>query len=299
MKSIKIFCLLVFFNLFSGCSQQEPAPQTDSGNAMKLVDSLVAFGQRYAGSQANKRQAEFIVKTLHDYGCVPKVQVFTKSTVIGKVTFRNIEAVITGKEERFVIIGSHYDTKMLDKKTRFEGANDGASSTALLLEMIRSIKLSGKIPPVTIKFVFFDGEECFNEYSDTEGLYGSRFYAENLRMQGEIERCSAVIILDMIGDKDLNIAIPSDSDTKLASSLFAAAERLGFRSKFDYYKSPILDDHVPFQKLGIPSIDIIDFEFGPGNCYWHTSEDNRTNISEKSMKIVGDTVLEMVWNCKF
>jgi glutaminyl-peptide cyclotransferase len=299
MKLTRIFCLLFFLSLLNGCSQQEAAPETDSRNAMKLVDSLVSFGQRYAGSQANKRQAEFIVKTLRDYGCFPQMQIFAKNTIIGKVTFRNIEAVIAGEDDRFIIIGSHYDTKKLSRDSKFEGANDGASSTALLLEMIRCIKMSGKTPPVTIKFVFFDGEECFNEYSETEGLYGSRFYARNLKKQGDVERCSAVIILDMIGDKDLNVTIPADSDEKLANSLFAAADRLGFRDKFDYYKSPILDDHVPFQKLGIPCIDIIDFEFGPGNCYWHTSEDKRANISEKSMKIVGDTVLEMVWNCKF
>lgn len=287
--------------LFNGCGAPEKAavPEFDEQNAMRLLTKLVSFGPRSAGTAANLRQAKFIADTAREYGAVTKSIKFKRSTTEGTLDFVNIEAVIPGKREAFIIIGSHFDTKKMPEGIKFEGANDGASSTAVLLEMIRTIKKSGVRPEYTLKFVFFDGEECFNEYSPGDGLFGSRQYAGQMGTRSLALKCRAVIILDMVGDKDLTITLPADSDKRLSEMLFEAASRIGSRQYFDYLPGGLIDDHTPFKELGIPVIDIIDFEFGPGNSFWHSSEDNIANISAKSLKITAQTTLNMLFRGNF
>ena len=270
-------------------------PVFNENNAMYLLKRLVAFGNRPSGSEANLRQAEYIAGTAEEYGANVVRQKFKQNTELGNLQFFNVEATIPGRKSDFIIIGSHFDTKKLPPNVKFEGANDGASSTAVLLEMIRTIMKSNIVPEYTLKFVFFDGEECITEYGDNDGLFGSKYYAGKLKESGNIEKCRAVIVLDMVGDKDLNITIPSDSDKYLSEALFKAAEECGTRKYFSYFRSPILDDHMPFKDLGIPVIDLIDFNFGPGNSFWHTSQDCVSNVSEKSLKIVGKTTLKMLF----
>ncbi|MDD5598650.1 MAG: M28 family metallopeptidase [Victivallaceae bacterium] len=270
-------------------------PVFDERNAWRLTGELVAFGPRSSGSDANLKQAEFIAKTAESYGALISRQEFRRTTPAGPIRFVNVEAVIPGKRSDFIIVGSHFDTKKLPPGIKFEGANDGASSTAVLLELIRAVKHSGVKPEYTLKFVFFDGEECFNEYTDNDGLFGSRYYARQLSLRNEVRQCRAVIILDMVGDRDLNITLPLNSDKQLCGLLFEAAAEAGHRKYFDYFSGELLDDHIPFKKLGIPVMDIIDFEFGPGNSFWHTSEDRLSNMSAESLKIVGQTVLRLVF----
>jgi len=292
-----LFCLILLF-LTACAPEKNVIPVFDERNAWRLAGELVAFGPRSSGSDANLKQAEFIAKTAGSYGALTSRQEFKRMTPVGSLQFVNVEAVIPGKRSDFIIIGSHFDTKKLPPGIKFEGANDGASSTAALLELIRAVKHSGAKPEYTLKFVFFDGEECFNEYSDFDGLFGSRYYARQLSLQNLARQCRAVIILDMVGDKDLNITLPLNSDKKLCDLLFKAAAEAGYRKYFDYFSSEMLDDHIPFKKLGIPVIDIIDFEFGPGNSFWHTSEDKLSNTSAESLKIVGQTVLELLFSEK-
>jgi glutaminyl-peptide cyclotransferase len=292
-----LFCLILL--LSAGCAPEKiEIPVFDEQNAWRLAGELVAFGPRWSGTAANLKQAEFIAKTAEKYGAVVLRQEFKRVTPVGSIQFVNVEAVIPGKREEFIIIGSHFDTKKLPPEIKFEGANDGASSTAVLLELIRTIKKSGVKPEYTLKFVFFDGEECFNEYNSNDGLFGSRYYALRLVSQNLVRQCRAVIILDMVGDKDLNITLPLNSDKQLCETLFQAAEKTGNRKYFAYLSNKLLDDHTPFEELGIPVMDIIDFEFGPGNSFWHTSEDKLDNISSKSLKIVGQTVLNMIFSVK-
>jgi glutaminyl-peptide cyclotransferase len=285
---------------FCGCSPEKVAiPEFDKQNAMRLLTKLVSFGPRSAGTAANLRQAEFIADTARKYGAETRSIRFKRLTTEGKLDFVNIEAVIPGEREDFIIIGSHFDTKKMPEGIKFEGANDGASSTAVLLEMLRTIKKSGVKPEYTLKFVFFDGEECFNEYGKNDGLFGSKHYASQLGTQNLVIKCRAVIILDMVGDKDLNITLPVDSDKRLGEMLLEAAARTGNRQYFDYLPAALLDDHTPFKEMGIPAIDIIDFKFGPGNSFWHSSEDNIKNISAKSLKIVGQTTLNLLFRGDF
>ena len=285
---------------FHGCGPKKiTVPGFDEQNAMRLLTRLVAFGPRSAGTAANLRQAEFIADTARKYGAATTSIKFKRSTTEGRLELVNVEAVIPGRREDFIIIGSHFDTKKMPDGIKFEGANDAGSSTAVLLEMIRSIKKSGSKPEYTLKFVFFDGEECFNEYGTNDGLLGSKYYADHLRVQNLVLKCRAVIILDMVGDKDLTITLPIDSDKRLSEMLLKAAARTGNSEYFDYLPSELLDDHIPFKKLGIPVIDIIDFKFGPGNSFWHSSEDSINNISAKSLKIVGQTTLNLLFKGNF
>ena len=300
MRNIILTAAFTALLFFTGCSKKEiNVPNFDQKNAITILKELVAFGPRSSGTSANLKQAEFIAATAEKYGAAVIRQKFEQQTELGKLKFFNIEATIKGQRDDFVIIGSHFDTKKLSPGIKFEGANDGASSTATLLEMIRSIKKAGAKPEYTLKFVFFDGEECISEYSKNDGLFGSKYYVRQLQEQKLIEKCRAVIVLDMIGDKDLKITLPADSNKNLRKMLLAAAKRTGNEQYFSDFHSPMLDDHTPFQRLGIPAIDIIDFEFGPGNSFWHTSEDNLQNISADSLKIVGQTVLNMLFSLKF
>ncbi len=279
--------------MLSGCSPH-PVPEIDSNNAYGLVTRLVSFGKRYAGTEENRKQAEFIVAKASEYGASVSVDRFTCPTSAGLIEFANITAEIKGKSSDFVIIGSHYDIKKIASAPDFEGANDGASSSALLLEMIRAINASGYIPPVTLKFVFFDGEECQIAYSENDGFWGSRNYAEKLKNAGLSSKCKAVVLLDMIGDADLGVTLPANSDRKLVEKVLESAGKIGCSQYFSSTNFEILDDHQPFLLHGIPSIDIIDFDYGPGNAYWHTDADKIDKISKKSLKIVGDCVLRLV-----
>jgi len=296
-----ILCFICSGIIFSnGCGSEKIAVAGfDEQNAMSLLAKLVSFGPRSAGSAANLRQADFIADTVRKYGAQTRRIKFKRLTTQGLLDLVNIEAVIPGSRQDFIIIGSHFDTKKMPEGIKFEGANDGASSTAVLLEMIRAIKKSGVRPEYTLKFVFFDGEECFNEYGRNDGLLGSRHYADELKMQNLISKCRAVIILDMVGDKDLSVTLPADSDKRLSEMLLKAAAETGNRQYFDYLPSKLLDDHTPFKEMGIPVIDIIDFKFGPGNSFWHSSEDNIKNISAKSLKIIGQSTLNMLFRGDF
>lgn len=290
-----IRALPVLLLTLAGCSRVPvPIPEIDSSNAYSLVVKLVSFGKRYSGTEENRKQAEFIAAKASEYGASASIDRFSCRTPGGEIEFANITAEIKGGSSDFVIIGSHYDIKKIASAPDFEGANDGASSSALLLEMIRAINASGYIPPVTLKFVFFDGEECQMAYSENDGLWGSRNYAEKIKNAGLIEKCRAVIVLDMIGDADLGVVLPANSDRKLVEKVLKSAEKSGCSQYFSAGNLEILDDHQPFLRQRIPAIDIIDFEYGPGNAYWHTDADKIDKISKKSLKIIGDCVLRLV-----
>lgn len=291
--------LPVLLLIFPGCSDSTSMPEIDSGNAYALAGKLVSFGKRYAGTAENQRQSGFIAARAAEYGAVVTTDRFSDLTTAGTLEFANITAEIKGRSDDFVIIGSHYDIKKIASAPGFEGANDSASSTALLLEMIRAIKASGNIPPLTLKFVFFDGEECLLEYSENDGFWGSRHYAKKLKDSGLAKRCKAVIVLDMIGDSDLGVTLPFNSSRQLVEKILESAETIGCKQYFSIKNFEILDDHQPFLQQGIPAIDVIDFEYGPGNIYWHTDADRMDKISGKSMKIIGDCVLRLVSNRKY
>jgi len=290
----KLNCVIVAV-LLGGCGgASAPRPiqwqQFDGSRAYEHCVKLVGYGPRPTGSDALGRAASYIATQLQDYGLATEEQVFMAPTPFGPKQFRNIIAKTRVQQSgpgRVVVIGSHYDTKIFTNMT-FVGANDGGSSTGTLLEMAR---VAADQP--NLWFVFFDGEEAMIQYTDEDGLWGSKFFVEDLKGKNEITRVKAMVLLDMIGDKDLNVTVAGT----FAPKVFDAARAAGFRDYFTYGANGILDDHVPFMRAGIPAIDLIDFEFGsaPGlNDYWHTDKDTIDKLSPHSMEIVGQTALRLI-----
>jgi Zn-dependent M28 family amino/carboxypeptidase len=146
-------------------------------------------------------------------------------------------------------------------------------------------------------FVFFDGEECLVEYGPEDGFWGSKFFVEQLKGDNQIKQFGAMILLDMVGDADLNIKMPANSDPALVQQVFEAARALGYRDMFGYRQTEVSDDHTAFMLVGIPAVDLIDFDYGsaPGlNDYWHTEKDTLDKISLRSLEVVGRTTLRLV-----
>ena len=266
----------------------------DGQRAYRHVERLVGFGPRPSGSEALKESAGYIAGQLREYGLTVEDQEFHALAPSGPMKFHNVVGRTRQQGRgpaRFIVIGSHYDTKRMPG-IRFVGANDGGSSAGVLLEMAR---VAAARP--NLVFVFFDGEEAQVEYGRDDGLWGSKFFVEFLKSEDRVPSIRAMILLDMVGDANLKITIPPNSSGELAQVTFDAARALGYRDSFGYRMQQILDDHVPFLQAGIPAIDLIDFEYGsaPGrNDYWHTDQDTLDKISPHSLEIVGRTALRLV-----
>ena len=259
--------------------------ELDGRRAYGHVVKLVSFGPRPPASPGIERAQEYIIKTLRGQGITVVEQPFIASTPIGRVRMKNIIGIIPGARPEVIILASHYDTKRFED-FRFVGANDGGSSTGLLLELGRV--LSKRRPAYTIWLVFFDGEEALVSWSERDSLYGSRYMVQALKKRGELSKIKAMILLDMVGDKDLDIRMGRPSTPWLTDLIWRSARRLGYSKYFLDEEMAIEDDHIPFLKAGVPATDIIDFNYKP----WHTPYDTLDKINPESLKIVGDVVLE-------
>jgi len=230
----------------------------------------------------------YIIEQLKSAGWTVARSEFSDQTPRGKVAFVNLIArfgTSEKKEAAQFLLCSHYDTKTFDT-IRFVGANDGGSSTGLLIEMARVLALSPALA-AKIELLFLDGEEAFENFTATDGLYGSRHFAQELCDSGKAKSVRGGILFDMIGDKSLDVTLPSDSPADLTRNIFAAADALGQRAHFTYLDRGMTDDHTPLNEIGIPVIDLIDFDFPP----WHTAGDTLDKISAESLEIVGRVAL--------
>ncbi len=255
--------------------------------ALAHVQRLVDFGPHPVGSDAIEKARDYIEKELRQAGWQVTRQAFTDDTPRGKAHFVNLIARFSGDGKvasPSFLLASHYDTKLFDT-IQFVGANDGGSSTGLLLELARVL---GNHPNLArrIELVFFDGEEAYEEFSATDGLYGSRYFAKQLHGEGT-KQFRGGMLFDMVGDSSLDITLPADSPPALARDVFAASEALKVRNYFSYLDRDLIDDHVPLNGLGIPTIDIIDFDYS----WWHTAGDTMDKISAQSLQVVGSVAL--------
>ncbi len=293
-------CLLIM-----GCKKETPvasvaAPRlafrSEHGtNALAHVFAFVqACTPRDAMTPGAERAAQWLKDKLLSNGIkTAMIDTFTDKTPLGDATFHNVEAVIPGQTPRTILLLSHFDTKS-GISPAFQGANDSGSSTGLLLELARIIAASGT-PRYTIQIVFLDGEECKINFDAQDGLHGSRYLAK--KMKREKRDLAAVILMDMIGDRDLHIQLPHNGDGALRACALRAADATGDRKHIGLYDGVILDDHQPFLDAGFPAVDLIDFAFGsaPGeNNYWHTPHDTLDKLSAESLAITGRIVLEMI-----
>ncbi len=280
--------------------QEVPAPpppaeiwkEFSGDKAFQHVKRLTEFGPRPIGSETLEATRKYLIQNLESAGWRVERQIFTDQTPRGKFEFVNLIARFSGKNggaasttTQEAIVASHYDTKIFDT-IRFVGASDGASSTGALLELARVLALDPGMAQ-RVELVLFDGEEAVSQFTETDGLYGSRYYARNLRETKRNAQFKFGILWDMIGDKDLTITLSPDSPPELARAILEASETLGIRKHFSYLNRPIWDDHVPLNMAHIPTIDLIDFDYP----YWHTADDTLDKLSPESLQKVGAVTL--------
>ncbi|MGA3166578.1 MAG: M28 family peptidase [Terriglobia bacterium] len=260
----------------------------NGARAFEDLKRLVAFGPRPAGSPALAESRRWIIQQLKQAGAQVEEDSFTASTPIGNLPMTNLIAKFPGAQSKVVIVAGHYDTK-LEEGFRFVGANDGGSSAALLLELARV--LGGRKNALTVWLVFFDGEEAVQEWTATDSLYGSRHLVQKLASSGDLARLQAMVLVDMIGDADLNIHREYGSTSWLMDTVFSVARRLGYAKYFPDTPMAVEDDHIPFVNAGVAAADLIDLDYGPQNSYWHSDKDTPDHCSPLSLTIVGRVVL--------
>src|SRR4051794_31526500 len=242
-----------------------PAAKFDSGRAWEHLRQLVAIGPRPSGSPAIEQTRKYIAEQLAGSGMSVVEQVWEEQTPIDRVKMVNLSVTIPGARKDRIVIAGHYDTKLY-RQFRFVGASDGGSSAAFLLELARVLK--ARRNGMTIELLFLDGEEArLPEWSGTDNTYGSRHYIETARREGSLATLRAMLLVDMIGDRDLAIRRDSNSTPWLTNILWDTARRQELDDYFIADTTRIEDDHLPFVAAGIPAVDIIDLEYDA----WHTS----------------------------
>jgi len=263
-------------------AREASAGRVDGAAALRHVERLVAIGPRVAGTPGGRRAREYVVGELKRGGVTVEVRPFEADTPHGRMTMANLVATIPGRRPDVIMLAGHYDTKYF-REFRFVGANDGGSSAALLIELARSLAAAPR--EFTYRVVWFDGEEARVSWTETDSLYGSRRMAADLARAGALPR--ALILVDMIGDRDLGIRRESTSTEWLTDVLWATAARLGHARHFLPDTILVEDDHVPFLRAGVAAALLIDFEYPP----WHTAGDTLDRVSARSLAVVGDVVL--------
>jgi Zn-dependent M28 family amino/carboxypeptidase len=277
-----------------------PLPHIDAKRSFEYTREVTAFGTRYMGSENHKKLERYIIDHLKaDRLNADEIvdDAFTADTVEGKFPVRNIIAKFPGTKDGIIVILGHYDTVYPLRNSGFVGANDGGSSTAILLEFANQLRggVSGKKRDgYSVWLVWTDGEEAVKTWTATDSLYGTRHLAEKWEKDGTLKRIKALMVMDMIGDADLNIDRDSNSTPWLLDLIYAAAEREGYQSHFYAREGPLEDDHLPFVKRGVPSADVIDLDYGYNNVFHHTAQDTMDKLSPKSLQIVGDTIMETI-----
>ncbi len=270
-------------------SEEAPPPEKTDGfdgkRAFALVAKQLEFGPRPSGTPAIGRLQSFLQSELKSYGCTVDIDNFTADTPIGRLPMKNVVVKIPGEKPGILLFGTHYDTLLKDN---FVGADDGGSSTALMLELARLLcPQRGKY---AVWIAFFDGEEAMKEWSDTDSRYGSREMAAKLAMSGDIKKIRAFLLADIVGGRTARFLRESSSTPALVNLFWNTAHRLGYSSLFVDETFDAQDDHDSFLKRGVPAVDVIgDFT---NNGYWHTPEDKLDKISPKTLAIVGHVFLE-------
>ena len=266
------------------------AADFSGASALKFTAKAVSFGPRPPGSDASRKLQSYILRQLKPHRCEILEDSFTSETPLGSIGMKNIIARFPGTSGRAVAITGHYDTKSMPG-TYFVGANDGGSSAGFLLEMARILSLQTSRED-DVYLVWFDGEEALGAWSDSDGLYGSRHLASKWAADGTTSRLRALINVDMIGDKNLGILLEMNSSPSLRRLVWRVAKDLGYGRYFLDTPSAVEDDHVPFLGLAVSALDLIDFDYGPGNAYWHTEKDTMDKLSAHSFEVLGAVLLE-------
>jgi glutaminyl-peptide cyclotransferase len=259
----------------------------NENKAFEHLTYMVKLGPRTSGSPALRESQKYIEASLEKFGFMVKELPFDAATPLGKVPMKNILGSRQGRNENVLLLAAHYETKKFTEFT-FVGANDGASGTAVLLELARI--LPERTKNLTLMLAFFDGEESFGPWSESDGLYGSRNFVETMGREGTLQKVRAMILLDMVGDESLSINRDCNSTPWLEKLMQDTAHELRLDAYFGGREIGIDDDHIPFIMAGVPALDIIDMDYA---C-WHTRDDDLRHVRKESLGIVGSVVERMV-----
>src|SRR6266403_389423 len=272
-------------------ADEAPPPEKSGGfdgkRAFAHVAKQVSFGPRPSGSQAIMQLQDYLQSELKSYGCTVETDAFTADTPVGRLPMKNILVKIPGEKPGVILLGTHYDTLLMEN---FVGADDGGSSTAVMLELARLLcPQHGKY---AVWIAFFDGEEAMKQWSETDSRYGSRVMAARLSISGDIKKIRAFLLADIVGGRKAQFLRESSSTPALIDLVWNTAAKLGYSAIFRNEATSAEDDHDSFLKRGVPSVDVIgDFV---NNGYWHTPQDSIDKISAKTLAITGHVFLERV-----
>ena len=290
-KKISVAALLLFAP-FAAQAQTH----FNGAKALEYAREFVSIGPRWPTSPGHLKAESFLRDQFkHDQ---LEEDSFTADTAIGPVGLRNFIVRFPGKKDGVIVLATHYETNYWLRNINFVGANDGGSTTGLLLAIADQLRAdsarSKMLEGYSVWLVFFDGEEAFKSWSDSDSTYGSRHLAARWGRDGTLKRIKAFILADMIGDKDLDIQRESRSTDWLVTLMTKAAKRFGYDRFFFQTEGPVDDDHMPFITRSVPSIDVIDLDYGPNNSYHHTAQDTMDKITARSLTIDGDVFLETI-----
>ena len=259
---------------------------------MEYTRQIVGIGPRPIGSKGHARVEAYLRTHLKQTAGNIQEDVFTAQTPAGPFVMRNFIAEYPGSRDGVIVIASHYDTNYPFRNENYVGANDGACTSALLLELGNQLHGTGKLAGYSVWLVFLDGEEAVDHWTDSDSDYGSRHLAEKWKADGTTGKIKAFLLADMIGDKDLDIDRDENSTPWLEDLVLEAATNLGLQSFFFARTNAVQDDHTPFAKAGVPVADLIDFTYGYNNVFWHTTQDTVDKLSPRSLEVVGNVLLE-------
>jgi len=295
---IFMFLILgVVLGFLQSCSKIDDIPVFSGDSAYVFLVDQCKIGPRYPGSHGHRTLQRYIVEQLKKFDANVSLQPFSWVLTTGDTLHLiNIIGNYKKSSRKRILLGAHYDTrpradrdKEPSNRTKpILGANDGASGVAVLLELARIFKKSE--PPVGVDLVFFDGEDYGLEGRIEDYLLGSKYFVAHRKGYSPL----SAIIVDMIGDKDLEIEMEtysSQASPELVEEIFSIAEKLNVK---EFVKRPgpaIIDDHVPFIQVGISAIDLIDFNYP----YWHTLDDTPDKCSPASLEAVGKVIVQYIW----
>ena len=284
--SIALFAALLLPFSFSCLDTSAQTGRVDAEQVMRHVEKIVSYGPHPPGSEAQKEVGSYIAAQLQSHGLEVHTHTFHPVTPLGRCEMTNIWGVVEGKEDSIIILASHYDSKYFEDFP-FLGANDSGSSSGLLLELARMLKQENPTD-YSLWFVFFDGEEAFFDWTSADSLYGSREFVRTLKGRGQLRKISALILLDMVGEKDLVLRKEINSIHWLNQIIWDQGGEMGYGDIFQSRgNTGAQDDHLPFAQEGIPVVAIIDLDY----AYWHKKEDTLDKLSPDNLRIVGDVVL--------
>jgi len=272
----------------------------DGAKAYDYARQFAAIGPRWPTGPGHIKAEEFLRGQFQRNHDQFEEDAFTADTPIGPVALRNFIVRFPGRKPGVIVLGTHYETNYPLRNINFVGANDGAATTGLLLAIADRLRAASsqardkKLDGYSVWLVFFDGEEAFQSWSRSDSTFGSRHLAARWGRDGTLNQIKAFLLADMIGDKDLDIQRETNSTAWLVSLVAQAAKTFGYQRYFFQTDMPVEDDHLPFVERGVPSIDIIDLDYGPNNSYHHTAQDTMDKVSAHSLTIDGDVFMESI-----